>query len=61
MQTVIRSRREEPIGSEIGEVNIHHLLAKLYVMCGRDSSGLLKKIDKCVSEPLQVVQTAYQQ
>ena len=35
-------KKGEPIGSEIGQVNIHHLLARLYVMCVRDSGRLLK-------------------
>ena len=49
-----QEKRGEPMGSEIGKVSIHRLLARLFVMCVRDSGGLLK-VDKSVKESLQIL------
>ena len=42
-------KKGKPIGSEIGKMSIHQMLARLCVMCGHDS-GRIGKIDECVSE-----------
>ena len=46
-------KRGEPMGREIDRLSIHQLLARLCVMCGRDSGRLLKN-RKCVKGSLHI-------